>query len=97
MSPLNPQGTADPLASLIAEYRRQLEAFNGRARAEKDWKALEADTYGPALNLLWHHTPEPNSTAGVLAAMLLAKDEPELYALEFINEACIRYLRSASQ
>lgn len=82
----------DPLAALIAEYRRQNAEFTQRAPHE-DWTALTADTYGPSLDLLWHHTPERNSPAGVLAALLLAKDEPDLYALEFINEACIRYLQ----
>lgn len=82
----------DPLAERIAEYRWQTQAFNVRAPHE-DWTALTADTYGPSLDLLWHHTPEPNSPAGVLAALLLAKEEPELYAFESINEACIRYLQ----
>ena len=91
-----PQAPGDPLAALIAEYRCQNEAFTKRAPNE-DWTALTADTYGPPLDLLWHHTPEPNSLAGVLAALLLARDEPDLYALESVNEACIRYLRSASQ
>ena len=86
----------DPLADLIGEYRRQIVNFTERAPLE-DWEALTRDTYGPPLDLLWHHTPEPNSPAGVLAAMLLAKDEPDLYALESINEACIRYLRREAE
>jgi hypothetical protein len=91
-----PQAPGDPLAALIAEYRRQTEEFTKRAPHE-DWAALTAHTYGPPLDLLWHHTPEPNSPDGVLAALLLARDEPDLYALESINEACIRYLTGASQ
>ncbi|WP_377840152.1 hypothetical protein [Bosea sp. UC22_33] len=94
--PQKESAAADPLAELIAEYRRQNVEFTKRAPHE-DWTALTAETYGPPLDLLWHHTPEPNSPAGVLAALLLAKDEPDLYALESINEACIRYLRRASQ
>lgn len=87
------QGTnPDPLADLIAEYRRQVAIFTERAKHE-EWETLTAATYGPPLEGLWHHTPEPNSPAGVLAAMLLAKDEPDLYALASINEACIRFLQ----
>lgn len=84
--------TGDPLADLIAEYRHQLKEFARRAKNE-DWDVLMKETFQPPLDLLWHHTPEPNSMAGILAALLLAKDEPELYALEFINAACIRYLQ----
>lgn len=84
--------TGDPLADLIAEYGRQMEEFARRAPHE-DWDVLGKETFQPPLDILWHHTPEPNSMAGVLAALLLAKDEPELYALKYINAACIRYLQ----
>lgn len=91
----NAAASPDPLAELIGEYRRQTDEFNRRAPHE-DWTTLSAETSGPPLNLLWHHTPEPNSPVGVLAALLLARDEPSLYALDSINDACIRYLTAAA-
>lgn len=85
--------TGDPLADLIAEYRHQQVEFARQSQGHEDWDILAKETYMPPLDRLWHHTPEANSMAGVLAALMLAKDEPELYALQPINEACIRYLQ----